>query len=170
MAYSAKRLRAECCSAAPSTPISRSSTASWHPGTSSLSGAARFSGESSAHNVPDRCNPESRIPTCSAQCSQRMAGFKHGRPHCRANRAFCFNGHGRYRFPRSLSEPQERLDRLRSSRGNHHATGLLMGSWSRAPNMRLKLAAPVRCCRIAFVNVKVWRRSLGAIRQAPTTI
>ena len=45
-----------------------------------------------------------------------------------------------------------------------------MGSWSRTPNMRLKLAAPVRCCRIAFVYVKVWRRSLGAIRQAPTTI
>jgi hypothetical protein len=32
------------------------------------------------------------------------------------------------------------------------------------PNMRLKLAAPVICGRIAFVNVKAWRRSLGAIR------
>ena len=32
------------------------------------------------------------------------------------------------------------------------------------PNTRLKLTAPVICGRIAFVNVKVWRRSLGAIR------
>ena len=138
MACSAKRLRADCCCDAPSTSISRSSAASRHPGTSSLSGAARFSGESSAHNVPDRRNPESRIPTCSAQCSQRMAGFKHGRPHCRANRAFCSDGHGGYRFHGSLSAHQERLDCLRSSRANHHAAGLLMSSWSRAPNKRSK--------------------------------
>ena len=31
-------------------------------------------------------------------------------------------------------------------------------------NKRLKLTAPVVCCRIAFVNVKAGRRSLGAIR------
>ena len=30
--------------------------------------------------------------------------------------------------------------------------------------MRLKLTAPVICGRIAFVNMKGWRRSLGAIR------
>ena len=30
--------------------------------------------------------------------------------------------------------------------------------------MRLKLAAPVLEGRIAFVNLLVWRRSLGAIR------
>ncbi len=30
--------------------------------------------------------------------------------------------------------------------------------------MRLKLAAPVVGGRIAFVNLLVWRRSLGAIR------
>jgi len=33
-----------------------------------------------------------------------------------------------------------------------------------APNKRLKLTAPVVYGRIAFVNVKVWRRSLGAPR------
>ena len=33
-------------------------------------------------------------------------------------------------------------------------------------NTRLKLAAPVVYGRIAFVNVKMWRRSLGAIRWA----
>ncbi len=32
------------------------------------------------------------------------------------------------------------------------------------PNTRLKLTAPVTYGRIAFVNVKAWRRSLGAIR------
>ena len=42
------------------------------------------------------------------------------------------------------------------------------------PNQRLKLTAPlthevrfttaVRCGRIAFVNILVWRRSFGAIR------
>jgi len=32
------------------------------------------------------------------------------------------------------------------------------------PNMRLKLTAPVLEGAIAFVNVLVWRRSLGAIR------
>jgi hypothetical protein len=32
------------------------------------------------------------------------------------------------------------------------------------PNMRLKLTAPVICGRLAFVNVTVWRRSLGALR------
>jgi len=32
------------------------------------------------------------------------------------------------------------------------------------PNTRLKLSAPVVCGRIAFVNVRVWRRSLSAIR------
>ncbi len=42
------------------------------------------------------------------------------------------------------------------------------------PNMRLKLAAPVlnesssradaRCCRIPFVNIRVRRRGLSAIR------
>ncbi len=31
-------------------------------------------------------------------------------------------------------------------------------------NMRLKLTAPVVCGRIAFVNIPVRRRSLGAIR------
>jgi hypothetical protein len=41
-------------------------------------------------------------------------------------------------------------------------------------NTRLKLAAPVlyddgvntnlRCCRIAFVKLRVWRRSLSAVR------
>src|SRR2546425_86657 len=31
-------------------------------------------------------------------------------------------------------------------------------------NTRLKLPAPVVCGRIAFVNLRVWRRSLGAIR------
>ncbi len=31
-------------------------------------------------------------------------------------------------------------------------------------NKRLKLAAPVVCCRIAFVNVLVRRRSLSAVR------
>jgi len=30
--------------------------------------------------------------------------------------------------------------------------------------MRLKLTAPVLEGRIAFVNVKTWRRSLGALR------
>ncbi len=34
----------------------------------------------------------------------------------------------------------------------------------RLPNMRLKLTAPVVYGRIAPVNVKVRRRSLGAIR------
>ncbi len=32
------------------------------------------------------------------------------------------------------------------------------------PNKRLKLAAPAVYSRIAFVNVKAWRRSLGASR------
>jgi len=32
------------------------------------------------------------------------------------------------------------------------------------PNTRLKLAAPVGCRRNAFVNLRVWRRSLSAIR------
>ncbi len=32
------------------------------------------------------------------------------------------------------------------------------------PNKRLKLAAPVVYGRIVFVNVKAWRRSLGASR------
>jgi len=32
------------------------------------------------------------------------------------------------------------------------------------PNKRLKLPAPVVCGRIAFVNMKARRRSLGAIR------
>jgi len=32
------------------------------------------------------------------------------------------------------------------------------------PNMRLKLAAPVVYGRMAFVNLLVWRRSLGAPR------
>ena len=32
------------------------------------------------------------------------------------------------------------------------------------PNTRLKLTAPVIYGRIAFVNVTVWRRSLGAPR------
>ena len=32
------------------------------------------------------------------------------------------------------------------------------------PNKRLKLTAPVICGKIAFVNVKAWRRSLGALR------
>jgi hypothetical protein len=32
------------------------------------------------------------------------------------------------------------------------------------PNMRLKLTAPVVCGKLAFVNVKAWRRSLGAVR------
>ena len=32
------------------------------------------------------------------------------------------------------------------------------------PNTRVKLTAPVVYGRIAFVNVKVWRRSLGALR------
>ncbi len=32
------------------------------------------------------------------------------------------------------------------------------------PNKRLKLPAPVVCGRIGFVNVLVWRRSLGAPR------
>jgi hypothetical protein len=32
------------------------------------------------------------------------------------------------------------------------------------PNTRLKLTAPVIYGRIAFVNVKAWRRSLDAIR------
>ena len=32
------------------------------------------------------------------------------------------------------------------------------------PNMRLKLTAPVVCGRIAFANVLMWRRSLGASR------
>ena len=31
-------------------------------------------------------------------------------------------------------------------------------------NTRLKLTAPVVCGRIAFMNVKAWRRSLSAIR------
>jgi len=35
---------------------------------------------------------------------------------------------------------------------------------ARAPNTRLKLAAPVNCGKLAFVNVPVWRRSLGASR------
>jgi len=35
---------------------------------------------------------------------------------------------------------------------------------SALPNKRLKLSAPVVCGRIAFVNVKAWRRSLGASR------
>jgi len=30
--------------------------------------------------------------------------------------------------------------------------------------MRLKLTAPVICGNLAFVNILVWRRSLGAIR------
>ncbi len=32
------------------------------------------------------------------------------------------------------------------------------------PNTRLKLAAPVVCSKIAFVNIPVRRRSLGAFR------
>ena len=32
------------------------------------------------------------------------------------------------------------------------------------PNMRLKLTAPLVCGRIAFVTMKAWRRSLGALR------
>ncbi len=32
------------------------------------------------------------------------------------------------------------------------------------PNTRLKLPAPVIYCRISFVNVTVWRSSLGAFR------
>lgn len=32
------------------------------------------------------------------------------------------------------------------------------------PNMRMKLTAPVVCCRITFVLRTVWCRSLGAIR------
>ncbi len=32
------------------------------------------------------------------------------------------------------------------------------------PNKRLKLAAPVNCGKLAFVNVPVRRRSLGAPR------
>ena len=39
-----------------------------------------------------------------------------------------------------------------------------MDAEDRLPNMRLKLTAPVVCGRLAFVNVLVWRRSLGAIR------
>ncbi len=34
------------------------------------------------------------------------------------------------------------------------------------PNMRLKLTAPVLEGKIAFVTRTVWRRSLGAVRQA----
>ncbi len=47
-------------------------------------------------------------------------------------------------------------------------------NWERmAPNKRLKLSAPVpnaasradiRCCRLTFVNIPAWRRSLSAIR------
>ena len=32
------------------------------------------------------------------------------------------------------------------------------------PNTRLKLTAPINCGKLAFVNVRVWRRSLGASR------
>ena len=32
------------------------------------------------------------------------------------------------------------------------------------PNKRLKLTAPVVYGRMAFVNIRVWRRSLGAPR------
>jgi len=32
------------------------------------------------------------------------------------------------------------------------------------PNQRLKLTAPVICCKLAFVNIRVRRRSLGAPR------
>ena len=32
------------------------------------------------------------------------------------------------------------------------------------PNMRLKLSAPVICGKLAFVEMKTWRRSVGAIR------
>ncbi len=34
----------------------------------------------------------------------------------------------------------------------------------RVPNTRLKLTAPVNCGKLAFANVLVWRRSLGAPR------
>ena len=41
---------------------------------------------------------------------------------------------------------------------------LSLGVGGRPPNTRLKLTAPVVCGRLAFVNVKAWRRSLRAIR------
>ena len=40
----------------------------------------------------------------------------------------------------------------------------MMETLSVPPNIRLTLAAPVVCGRIAFVHRTVWRRSLGAIR------
>ena len=103
-----------------------------------IQGPVRFrvqldSAGSPQHHVPDRRNTESGIPTCSAHCSKRLARFKQGWSHCRADGPLYSNGHGRYRFSRSLSEQRERLDRLRSWRANNHAPGLLMGSWSRAP-------------------------------------
>jgi len=100
-------------------------------------GCGSISGQSSltTFQIVQPANPGS---TCSAHASkdggiQCMAG-----PHCRANHAFVLMDTA-VPIPSLLSERQERLDRLRSSRGNHHPTGQLMGSWSRAPNMRLKL-------------------------------
>jgi len=70
-------------------------------------GAARFSGQSSAHNVPDRRNPESRIP--HLQCAM-LKGWRDSAWPAALSSKPCFlsNGHSRYRFL-SLSERQERL-------------------------------------------------------------
>jgi len=53
---------------------------------------------------------------------------------------------------------------MRSRRYSASGAALHHGPASAPPNTRLKLTTPVVCGRIAFVNVKVWRRSLSATR------
>jgi len=45
-----------------------------------------------------------------------------------------------------------------------HTLHITIGIDAQPSNMRLKLAAPVDCGKIAFVNVQAWCRSLGAPR------
>ena len=50
------------------------------------------------------------------------------------------------------------------ARAYPRAAGALTFVIAVLPNTRLKLAAPAISGNIAFVNVKAWRRSLGAPR------
>ena len=59
-----------------------------------------------------------------------------------------------------LQTAQIPLENSQLGVGNRSRARLMSG----LSNTRLKLTAPVVCGRIAFMNVKAWRRSLSAIR------
>src|SRR5437762_5430094 len=73
----------------------------------------------------------------------------HGRDHRRVCPGRCGGLHGRRTDRRPVSQVQPRTP---------------MTLMTPPSNTRLKLTAPFVYCRIPFVIIRVWRRSLGAIR------